>query len=272
MSINNEWNYSSSSEPLLDITPQWASQEILRNELVSEVIQVIGQGKEAIVLWCKDHDSNYIAVKMYKLYRSTHRKTILNTSRAHPYDIISHFAKTEYWKMKDLYSMSIPMPKPIELKNYAFSMEFLGSEEAPAPLLRDMSKSSFVDPSDILEQIIEILRSMIVDAHYIHGDFNEHNLVYSDDKVYVIDFLQAKRFALKGHVSSNSPLLPLSKAYKYINIDLQNILNFFNRKFRIKANFHEAMIYVLGDIKEKIDEVLMNNKEDEKVRSHNLIY
>ena len=238
-----------------EISTQVALDEAIENGLLVEAQQVIGQGKEAFVCWGIDEYQQQVAVKSYKLYRTTHRGVIHNTYRTSPYAVVAQFAKLEYYKNLDLYEAKLPVPQPYKYAGFSYSMQLIGDENGPDPLLRDLSKNFFDDPTDILEQCIDILYDMFK-ARYVHGDFSEHNLLWYEDQVYVIDFLQSKNFALKDAVRYGSSLIPLTQAYRILRKDLNSVLPFFKRLFRIEVDYNEVLNYVIGDVKEKIDREL----------------
>jgi len=252
--INKEY-LEKRDEDIEEISTNESIAHAIENDLMSVAQQVIGQGKEAFVCWGIDNEERFVAVKTYKLYRTTHRGLIHGTYRANPYAIISQFAKLEYYKNLDMYNAKLPVPKPYKYAGFSYSMDLIGDENGPAPLLRDLSKGFINDPADLLEECIEILYEMF-QARLVHGDFSEHNLLWHEDQVYVIDFLQSKSFALKDAVGYGSQLIPLSRAYRILRKDLDSLLPFFRRLYRIEVDYNEVLDYILGDIKEKIDREL----------------
>ena len=249
------WKKRELDEEIHELTPQEAIAEAIEHELLVEPKQIIGQGKEAFVCWGIDMNNRHVALKSYKLYRTTHRGVIHGTYRTSPYEVVKQFAKLEYYKHLYAYESQLPVPQPIKWAGYSYTMELIGDEDGPAPLLRDLGKNFFEDPSEILEQCIDLLHDMF-QVQFVHGDFSEHNLLWKDGNLYIIDFLQSKRFALKDSVNWNSPLIPLTRAYKILKKDLNSILPFFNRLFRLKINYEEVLEYILGDIKENLDREL----------------
>ncbi|MBY9000523.1 MAG: phosphotransferase [Candidatus Heimdallarchaeota archaeon] len=249
------WNKREQGEEIHELSAQEALAEAIENDLLVEARQIIGQGKEAFVCWGKDKFGRSVAIKSYKLYRTTHRGVIHGTHRTSPYEVIKHFAKLEFYKNLYAYKAGLPVPLPYKWAGYSYSMELIGSEEGPAPLLSDMNKNSFDDPTEILEKCVDILHDMF-QAQFVHGDFSEHNLLWHNEEMYVIDFLQSKRFALKDAVHRNSPLIPLTRAYRILRKDLNAILPYFSRLFRVTVNYEEVLEYILGDIKEKVDKEL----------------
>ena len=254
--INREYlEKRDTSSEITEISTKEALAEAIENGLLVEAKQVIGQGKEAFVCWGIDENKRNIAVKSYKLYKTTHRGAIHSTYRTSPYAVIAQFAKLEYYKNLDLFKAKLPVPRPFKYAGFSYSMMLIGDENGPAPLLRDLNKTFFDDPSDILEQCIDILYDMF-QARYVHGDFSEHNLLYYNEQVFVIDFLQSKNFALKDSVGYGSPLIPLTRAYRILKKDLNSLLPFFKRLFRIEVDYNEVLNYILDDVKEKIDREL----------------
>jgi len=249
--LNNEY-LERRGEEVEEISPEESLAEAIENGLIAETKQIIGQGKEAFVCWGKDYLERMVAVKTYRIYKTTHRDVIQNTFRTSPYVIVSQFAKLEYYKNLDMFEAKLPVPQPYKYAGFSYAMELIGDEAGPAPLLRDLNKSFFTDPADILEECVDILHDMF-QAHYVHGDFSEHNLLWFEDKIYTIDFLQSKKFALKDAVTYGSALIPLSRAYRILRKDLNSLLPFFKRLFRIEVDYDEVLEYILGDIKEKID-------------------
>lgn len=254
--INREYlEKRDTSNEITEISTKEALAEAIENGLLVEAKQVIGQGKEAFVCWGIDKYERNIAVKSYKLYKTTHRGVIHGAYRTSPYEVVAQFAKLEYYKNLDLFKAKLPVPQPFKYAGFSYSMELIGDENGPAPLLRDLNKNFFEDPSEILEQCVDILCNMF-QARYVHGDFSEHNLLWYDDQVFLIDFLQSKNFALKDSVGYGSPLIPLTRAYRILRKDLNSLLPFFKRLFRIEVDFNEVLNYIIGDVKEKIDREL----------------
>ncbi len=249
------WDKRELDEEIHELSVQEALAEAIENDLLVEARQIIGQGKEAFVCWGIDYLDRLVAIKSYKLYRTTHRGVIHGTHHTSPYEVIKQFAKLEYFKNLYAYEAKLPVPQPYKWAGYSYSMELIGSEEGPAPLLADLHKNFFDDPTEILEKCIDVLHDMF-QAQFVHGDFSEHNILWHEGEIYVIDFLQSKRFALKDAVHRNSPIIPLTRAYRILRRDLNAFLPFFSRLFRVRVNFEEVLEYILGDIKDKVDREL----------------
>ncbi|MHA1418428.1 MAG: RIO1 family regulatory kinase/ATPase domain-containing protein [Candidatus Heimdallarchaeaceae archaeon] len=249
------WNKREQDEEIHEVSAQEALAEAIENDLLVEARQIIGQGKEAFVCWGKDNLDRLVAIKSYKLFRTTHRGVIHGSYRTSPYEVIKQFAKLEYFKNLYAYEAKLPVPQPYKWAGYSYSMELIGNEDGPAPLLADLPKNFFDDPTEILERCVDVLHDMF-QARFVHGDFSEHNILWHEGEIYVIDFLQSKRFALKDAVHSDSSIIPLTRAYRILRRDLNAFLPFFSRLFRIEVNYEEVLDYILGDIKDKVDKEL----------------
>jgi serine/threonine-protein kinase RIO1 len=249
------WMWRETGVSAYELTPQEALAEAIENNLMKEAYQVIGQGKEAFVCWGMDYEGRHVALKTYKIFRTTHRHLINSTYRTSPYQVIKHFAKLEYNKTMDLHDLKLPVPQPYRWHDYSFSMELIGDETGPSPLLKDYSKDYFDDPSELMERCVDFLYDAF-QLQYVHGDFSEHNIILHNEELVVIDFLQTKKFALKDSVDKNSPLIPLTRAYRILQQDVNSILTYFKRCHRIQADKNEVLEYITGDIKNKIDKEL----------------
>ncbi len=249
------WDKREQDEEIHELSVQEALAEAIENNLLVEARQIIGQGKEAFVCWGIDYLDRLVAIKSYKLFRTTHRGVIHGSYHTSPYEVIKQFAKLEYHKNLYAYEAKLPVPQPYKWAGYSYAMELIGSEEGAAPLLADLPKNYFDDPTEILEKCVDVLHDMF-QAQFVHGDFSEHNILWHEGEIYVIDFLQSKRFALKDAVHRNSPIIPLTRAYRILKRDLNAFLPFFSRLFRVRVNFEEVLEYILGDIKDKVDREL----------------
>jgi len=127
--------------------------------------------------------------------------------------------------MKTLYDHKFPVPKPIDLNRHCVVMELLGGY--PLCNIKDIDK-----PGKIYDELMSIIVRL---ASYglIHSDFNEFNLMVSDDgHVTMIDFPQMVSIS---HLN----------AEYYFDRDVQCVRDFFRRRF----NFETDVYPKFSDIK-----------------------
>jgi len=131
----------------------------------------------------------------------------------------------EYAYMKALYDRHFPVPKPIDFCRHAVIMELLSGY--PMTQVREVS-----DPGNLYNECMELIVKL-ANQGLIHGDFNEFNLMVSDDDhITMIDFPQM--------VSTNHP-----NAEWYFDRDVQCVRDFFSRRFQYESElyptFHDVV-------------------------------
>jgi len=193
----------------------------------------ISTGKEGNVFRAR-RGKEFIAVKIYRINTSTFR----NISRYLMYDglnirkdrrsIIFEWAKKEFNMLKKLYFIGVRVPKPIAMEGNVIVMEYIGSETAPAPLLKD---SRIENAEKIFCRICDYLRLMYENG-IIHADFSEYNiLVYKGEPV-IIDVGQT--------IGRDNPM-----ALDFLKRDVNNITRFFKKYINVDAE--EVLKYVVGE-------------------------
>src|SRR5437870_10726172 len=134
--------------PYLDASVRWRirtgrleSQEagyderadaILSAGLATEVVRPISAGKEAEVLLCT-YNGAPIAVKMYRLYRTSHKGD--GPVKA---DAMGWRAADEFEAMHRAWKGGVRVPTPARRVEAMFSMRYLGDDDGPAPRLLDV--------------------------------------------------------------------------------------------------------------------------------------
>ena len=183
---------------------------------------IISAGKEANVYLAYDQNGNEVAVKIYKIDRNTSkwmRDYIIGDPRFKkiPKNIsklIFLWASKEYKNLKRAYKVGLNVPKPMHIKNNILIMEYIGSGNTPAPLLKDVKNP--VDTQSLFQEVITFIKNLYQKAHLVHGDLSEFNILYHNHKPIFIDISQA--------VDVQHP-----KAEKFLVRDIKNIANFFDK-------------------------------------------
>ena len=67
-------------------------------------------------------------------------------------------------------------------------MEYIGDETSPAPQLRSVELD---DPTDTYDEVVSFIIDGWRDAHLVHGDLSEYNILMEDGEPVVIDVGQA---------------------------------------------------------------------------------
>jgi RIO kinase 1 len=94
-------------------------------------------------------------------------------------------------------------------------MEFIGDPDGtPAPRLKDAQLEN--DPEEELAITLNFIRKMYLEAHLVHGDLSEFNILYYHGKQTVIDVSQAVSI-----YHNNAPV--------YLERDIRNVINYFHQ-------------------------------------------
>lgn len=156
---------------------------------VSSFGNQIGVGKESNIYVVADEDSKSICLKLHRLGRTCFRNIKSKRDyhgRRHKASwlYLSRISATrEFAYMSALHDRGFPVPKPIDFNRHCVLME----------LVNGWPMTQVQELTDV-EQVYDDLMNLIVrlgNAGVIHGDFNEFNLMLTDDGTPIlIDFPQ----------------------------------------------------------------------------------
>jgi RIO kinase 1 len=189
--------------------------DAIENGLVDEILAVLGTGKEADVYLGSWKDA-YLVLKVYRLHRTPHKK---NAKIGYAVDRMGSIAAREFTILQKAYRAGVPVPTPAKRVDNMLTMRYLGGQ-TKAPMLKDIDPS---DPAEAAERALALVEKLL-DAHIVHGDISEYNLVLWDNRLYAIDFPQAVDFSSKmdRHIQ-------LEKAKPLLLRDLTNLESHFTR-------------------------------------------
>ncbi len=183
----------------------------------------ISTGKEANV-FRGARGERIVAVKIYRVATATFHalakyitgdprfKGVGRDRRA----LISTWARKEYKNLARLRSAGVRVPEPLACRSNVLVMEYIGSEERAAPMLRELSlgPGGLRRVRDVVLNYIDIAYNR---ARLVHGDMSEYNILVSGEDVVLIDVGQA--------VVLEHPM-----ARELFARDLRNIALYFGRR------------------------------------------
>eukprot|EP00795_Rhopilema_esculentum_P008544 gene8544-14545_t len=187
----------STHEQALDSKTRIMLYKLVNSEVLDTINGCISTGKEAVVFHAKGgtYDGEVFpdecAVKVYKT-------TLI-----------------EFKTRDKMYENGISCPKVMLLRKHILVMSFVGQNQKPAPKLKD-AKLSIVDLTIAYEQCIEMMQKMFKECNLVHADLSEYNMLWHDDKLWVIDVSQ-----------SVEPTHP--RALEFLVRDCTNVVNFFTK-------------------------------------------
>lgn len=205
----------------------------------------ISTGKEANVFLADGKDHN-LAVKIYRITSSTFNsmedyimgdprfRDVRHTKK----DLIFAWTKKEYRNLLRAGEVGIKVPKPITTERNILVMEFVGKDEKPYPLLKDVQLDE-ASAKKVYDILINYIKKLYEDAELIHGDLSEYNVLIETELVepILIDMGQ-------------SVTLEHPRADQFLRRDIQNIARHF-KKYGIKSDETELYLFITKDKKEK---------------------
>ncbi len=236
-----------------------AKKQLLETRKVKQIFSIIGGGKEATVLLAEDITGDLVCAKVFRYYTSTIKKRLRGTIHLLPSDMAMIAAKQEYWNLHAMKNFT-SVPKPRSLLQNIVVMDFIpespSSPMIPAPLIRNVDLSSF-DPEEILHSAIDIIAQIFLKSRMIHGDYSEHNLMIQthSGKLFTMDVSQSVEYNTKSFV--NTPVrIRIDRAVKMLEIDINNINQFFKRIYKIGIDPEEVKDEIVSELPSNLKEYL----------------
>lgn len=225
------------TEQVLDPQTRLLLFQMINSGTVSEINGTISTGKEANVyhaLSTSEDDSGpdvHVAIKVYKTsilgfkdrakyvegeyrFRKVHKG---GDSRA----MVRQWALKEMRNLKRIQESCIPCPEPLYLRKHVLAMTLIGDNNGrAAPRLKDVFFDGEDAPAKWRSVYIEVLAYMRILLHeckLVHADLSEYNMLWNDDKPYIIDVSQS--------VENDHP-----RSLEFLRTDIRNVSDFFRRQ------------------------------------------
>jgi len=193
----------------------------------------LGIGKESDVYDALSPTGERVAVKFHRIgrtsFRQTRRQRVYVAGRRHISWLYESrlAAEREFKALQRLYPVGVAVPRPLAWNRHVIAMEIIMGAE-----LADYYE--LPQPAALLQEVLENLHTAYVKAGLIHADMSEYNVVIRpDSRIFLIDWPQCIEVSQED-------------AGMYVKRDVENILGFFRRKFRIAADSAEALEFVQG--------------------------
>ena len=204
----------------------------------------VSTGKEGNVFYATDEEGEGVAVKIFRTSTSTFKrvsKYIEGDPRfkgltGNRRKIIYAWTNKEFRNLDRYCEAGIPVPEPIAFRKNVLLMEYIGDENGPAPQLKDVEMD---DPTAMYDDVVSFIIDGYRDAHLVHGDLSEYNILMQDGQPIMIDVGQAVTI---DHFN----------AKEFLERDVRNVNRFFRQR---GADIIEA---------EKIMDCALNGIDDEE--------
>jgi len=208
-----------------------AINTLVKAGVIGSFGQTIGVGKEAEVYNALTPEGKCIAVKFHRLGRISFRQTRRKRSyvREHSTWLFqSHLAaEKEFQALQLVYKNGVSVPEPISQNRHVIAMGIIEGGE--------LSKwRKITNPKKVFKEIMRNVKKTYLKAHVIHADLSEYNIILRPDMhILIIDWPQ--------YVMTDHP-----NADELLQRDLQNVITFFDRRFKVKVEIKDVCDYVTG--------------------------
>ncbi|KAJ8956281.1 hypothetical protein NQ318_015017 [Aromia moschata] len=201
-----------------------ALHSLTKRNVVASFGNQIGVGKESNIYTVASPDGDELCLKLHRLGRVCFRKVTEKRDyhkhrKSASWLYLSRISATkEFAYMTALYERKFPVPKPIDFNRHCVVMELIIG-----------SLLNHVTEVERVEALYDELMNLIVrfaDSGVIHGDFNEFNIILTEDeKPVVIDFPQM--------ISTEH-----TNAEYYFDRDVNCVREFFKKRFGYESELY----------------------------------
>lgn len=205
-----------------------ALHSLVEKNIISQLGPLIGKGKESDVYSCMDDNENIFAAKFYRMGRTSFKsikqlRDIIGERGHLSWLYVNRLAaKKEYEALEKINYLRLNTPKPIGYNRHIIIMSYLRGKEL-------VYYKNIKKPLKIFNRIIKQYRQIYKKVGMIHGDLGEFNIVLDEKgNILLIDWLQ---WVPMNHPNANSLL----------ERDIENICNYFRKKYNIESNVHEII-------------------------------
>ena len=235
------------SEQVLDPRTRMILLQLINRNVVSEIHGVISTGKEANVYHAitipssggeeeKDASAQSVhrAIKVYKTsilvfkdrdkYVTGEFRFRQGYNKSNNRAMVKVWAEKEMRNLKRIYGAGIPCPEPLYLRLHVLVMGFLGDKKGwPAPRLRDVVFEGLSGEEEearwkaLYVQLLGYMRVMYQVCRLVHADLSEYNLLYHENKLFMIDVSQS--------VEHDHP-----RSLEFLRMDVKNVSDFFRSR------------------------------------------
>jgi RIO kinase 2 len=199
-----------------------ALSDLADRKVVTSIGDRIGVGKESVV-----HEAlgvSPLAIKFHREGRTSFkhvrrvREHLKDGSRCAWIHAARRAARYEFSVMTSLYPQ-VSIPRPVALSRHTIAMELIYGSQ--------LNQITLSNPQECLGIILDEVKAA-VSLGIIHADLSEYNIIVRGEEIKIIDWPQA--------VKTDHP-----NASELLERDLNNILRFFARKYKIDLSMKDAM-------------------------------
>ena len=170
--------------------------DMMTSGYIDMVHYPVSTGKEGNVFYATDEDGDGMALKIFRTSTSTFKRVAkyiegdprFRGATGNRWRMIYTWVNKEFKNLARYAEAGIPVPEPITFRQNCLLMEYIGDESGPAPQLRDCVLE---DPTETYDDVVSFIIDGWQEAHLVHWDLSEYNILMWDGQPIMIDVGQA---------------------------------------------------------------------------------
>ncbi|MCK5588436.1 MAG: serine/threonine protein kinase [Candidatus Lokiarchaeota archaeon] len=208
-----------------------ALNALVRANTIEAIGMPIGVGKESDVYEALTPEKRSVAIKFHRLgrisFRQTRRLRSYTAGRKHLSWLQESqiAARREYVALKRIHPVISSVPEPIGQNRHCVAMELIEGEELSNIL-------EIEEPTAILTEIIEIVKTIFRSCEIIHADLSEFNILVTPELTPII--IDWPQWANNKHPNAEAML----------KRDISNVLTFFKKRFEIYEDLIKVQNFI----------------------------
>lgn len=211
-----------SLEQVFDRSTLMIVYSLMNRGYIRSINGAVRSGKEARLYYGVGQRNKPIAIKIFLTTSAEFLKGRMmyiqgderfKSARKDTRSLVNLWALKELKNLQLAREVGVRVPIPLRVDGNVLLMEFVGKKGEPAPLLRE---TPLDHPARVYDKIAEAVRTLYRDAHLVHGDLSEYNIMIVKSKPVIFDFAQA--------VITDHPM-----AQKFLERDLLRMNGYFTR-------------------------------------------
>jgi len=222
--VNKQTEYEGSSFTFLGLS-LYSLYRLVKSGEISMIGKVMGEGKESVIFNCYSDVYGECVLKFHKIGYSSFKKVKEKRSygNLHFSVLAVRSAKNEFKALKKLKGLAVPDVYAWE--GNAVLMQLIDA--------RELYKVRLENPKDVLDMILDEVKKFYRRG-IVHGDLSQYNILVSEEGIWIIDFPQSVEVGENGWK-------------ELLMRDIENVLSYFKRVYRIEKDFNLVYQEVLQE-------------------------
>lgn len=170
--------------------------DLMTGGYIDAIHYPISTGKEGNVFYTEDEDREPFALKIFRTSTSTFKRVTryiegdprFKGVAGNRWKMIYAWVNKEFRNLQRYSEAGIPVPEPVTFEKNCLLMEYIGDENGPAPQLKDYPMDN---PTEMYDEVVSFIIDGWQDAHLVHGDLSEYNVLIQNGQPILIDCGQA---------------------------------------------------------------------------------